>query len=168
MDEKPKNPAPCPIIEVDRVKPPHGRLTIYVTDKRTGETKEAFKSKNLILTAFRRQSQYIIGSTGVDWPNYRVSLMGIGTSAATPTSLLVAALTGAVTTSVTYTYLPVTRPYNRMTFTGVFTYGLGNGVSYQEAGLITGDGTLITRVVFGAMTKSAMFQWTLVWPIEWS
>ena len=146
----------------DELKSVHGLLEIHVTNILSGKVERIVKIDNLIVSNFAAQEALALaGNTLADRVINRIQ---VGTSGTAP-AVTDNAITGAVNVVITSTTYPTGKSIQ---FVGTLGSGDGNGVTYQEAGLLFNDATLAARQVFAGMAKSSAFAWTITWTITWS
>jgi len=152
-----------PLVLKDTVKTVSGSVEIRVKNVKTGEVVEHTKIKNLDLNNFYVQEASLLAGEGLTTKYIDRMVFGTGTVAPVVTDT---GLTGTVTASGTFSAsYPST---TSVQFVGTLEGSQGNGVALTEMGLMCADGTLVTRTLFGPMTKSSLFSIEISWTIEWS
>jgi hypothetical protein len=166
----------------DKSRKLKGRLDIEMKHVETGETKKV-SFDNLVLNGFREQEVHLCVGDGATQPNGRfIRYFGLGTGTPAGSPLPVPAVTdtaltdppsGAVRLEIQNLQLGYSVgawSYGTLSVScyAVLAAGASNGITFTECGLLSDDGTLCTRVVFPAMTKSALWVWTLRWTIQWT
>ena len=148
----------------DAVKIPKGQVTIRIRNVKTQKVEKTIKADNLIVSNFRSQVLFALaggcgGAIG-DWALTRAQLGASGVAAAVTDVAITAPL---VEVALTATY-PSSKSIQ---LDGTLTAALGNGLTFQEVGLLFSGMGLAARRVFGAVVKSATFEWDLVWVLTW-
>lgn len=146
----------------DELKDVHGVLEIHVRNIASGAIEQVVKIDNLIVTNF--SSQEALALAGDNLASRVIDRIQVGTSGLAP-AVTDNAIVGAVDIAITSTTYPTGKSIQ---FVGTLASGSGNGITYQEAGLLFNDATLAARQVFAGMAKSAAFEWTITWTITWS
>ena len=140
---------------------PRGILEILIRDVATKKVVKYCQFGNLIVNNFRIQEAHILAGDAV--ASRAINRVQFGTSG-TPEAVTDSAITTPVTVNVTTTSYPTTKSVR---FEGTLTSAQGNGVAFQECGLIFANSTLAARRAFAVMTKSVAFEWTIRWTLIW-
>lgn len=136
-----------------------GVLTIQCIDVDTKKVKSEEVVHNTILQSFYGKLVHFLGA---DVTGY-VDRVQVGVGTQTPLTSD-EALQWPITP-----ILDVSAPAysgSQVTFTAQLQWDQGNGFSISEAGLMTDDDTLVTRVVFSPKAKSTKWIFSFIWTIN--
>ena len=141
-----------------------GSLKIVQQNVMTGE-KLIKETPNLVVNIARTQQARLLGGSGVT--SRYVNRVALGTNPVEPT-VDDTTITEAVYSDIsTVEYPDIEHVAAAVRFTAEFGTDVGNGKTFQEAGLICADNQLFARQTFSPMTKSENWVWTIVWTIQW-
>ena len=136
-----------------------GELQLRIHNVLTGEDRY-LTLPNLIVDNFRLEVIHALAGDG-GGANYVVDHMEVGTSGivAAVTDVAIVGGVSFVVTDVEYV-----SDYS-IRFTAELTATQGNGVTFEEVGLLMHNNYMIARRTFPPMEKSSTFAWTFLWTI---
>ncbi len=136
---------------------PTGRVKITITDTRTGDI-DVREGKNLVVTTGRECCALLVGSGNTD---KIVETMDFGTDN-TAANMSDTAITGAFNKGMDSITYPAA---NQVQFDCILETTENNGMTIEEVGLITADGTLFARYLTGTIVKSSFLRVAIAWTI---
>jgi hypothetical protein len=160
-----KNLPPEPVTRKDALGSIRGEVKIVIRDARTKEVVEEKLLTNVVTNTLLMEQLYALAGEGLGdrWLNQ----MQVGTDG-TPPDPTDDHITNPVSFDITSSTFPSGEP-RKFILTAILGSTVGNGVSYQEVGLVFKGTTprLAARRVFDAMTKSEGFEWEFIWTLSW-
>lgn len=136
---------------------PRGTVHLFFYDEH-GQMLDYQTKKNLVVNTGKAKMCHLLAGTAA---NNFPARIGAGTNG-TATSLTDTALTGSA--SVVLGSPTVGSTGIQWPFT--FTTADANGITIQEFGLLTGDGTLFSRIVWAPISKTAGMSIVGSWEID--
>lgn len=146
----------------DRIPQVRGRLEILRRGFGEAEWERLVDQENVIVAGFLTQEvRGIVG--GGPAADYKVAYVQLGTSGV-PEVAGDTVITNPVEFAVTTFSYPALKSVR---FEATLAAGLGNGVVFQEAGLLFSTHVLAARKTFPGMAKSGAFEWLIRWTLTW-
>jgi hypothetical protein len=136
-----------------------GKVTLICRNVETGEIQR--HGSNLVVNGLYSQLCYLVAGSPARSAIGKVEF-GTGTGAAAVGDTAVTHLSPPVTVNTTVTYPTAAS----VEFTAVWGSAETNAASITEAGLLFNNNVLAARWLFGAVKKSAGWEWTIVWTLS--
>lgn len=136
-----------------------GDFALQVIDVATGEVKEYYEDKNLVVTLGRQNIAKLLGGDAAGKP---ISLLGVGSNGTAPV-LTDTALTDAFTKSISGVAYPAV---NSVRYSWSLEAGDANGITIREFALLNADNVLIARKVRAEIVKSSAVRLVGAWTIS--
>lgn len=165
-EDIPMKPLNGPVF-VDEMPTIEGSVKITIRKAKTGEVEKVIDLKNIVVTNTRIMLSRLISGDFLPVPPDDVTRyignIGFGTSGIAP-QVTDLNLTAPVVVAISSVEYPTT---TSVKFIGTLGTGDGNGVQYQEVGLLfINPAQLATRRTFPAMYKSSAWEWEVQWVLS--
>lgn len=141
-----------------------GELKVEVRDAATGKLKKAYRHKNLVVDAGLNLLRDMLGDDRNCAPNW----FYLGTN---PAVAAASDTVSTITSPFTKLFTARIRGNKAISFQTFMTTSEGNGVTYNEAGLVNsfdGTDTLFARVAINPIVKTSSITVTFTWSITLS